>query len=172
MVIARFTRMVSRTLTLVCMPQKSFLRKQARLRMSCRTCTSCTYARSTCFLAGSGASGSYACLTLLALVKVAAAAGDEPTFMDHARASAPWSIATAHLALPPKYGHDNPSVGSHSAQYVSTRSSSSPHSIGGLILKGLGPAAKVNAGEHILKGLVPTTHVDGDWFPTRIEFIV
>ena len=100
------------------------------------------------------------------------AAGDEPTFMDHARASASWFTAIAHLTLPPKYGHDNPSVGGLSTQYDSAQSSSSPHSIGEHILKGLVSASKVNAGDLILKGLVPTTHVGGDWFPKRIEFII
>ena len=39
------------------------------------------------------------------------------------------------------------------------------------IPKGLDPSRFTTA-THILKGLGPSNSVDGDWFPTRIEFIV
>ena len=119
-------------------------------------CPSCTYARSTCFLAGSGASVFTSLrFVLLFAALLSTALGKELASVVTARLSGITPITTAHSTYLRKY---SPLEGS-STQYDSSTPTSTSSSLSSI-------------GSHILKGLDPINYVVGDRLPTRIEFIV
>ena len=161
-----------------------FFRKQSTYCYSCNA--SCT-SQFTCFLAGSGASSRSTSLrvwtqcsrllrVILILVLHAAVAS---TALEQDYVSV---VATPLSVMPITTAHS--SSGIHVGLDPATSPSRSTEDIH--ILKGLDPSlstedahipkgldpSRFTTATHILKGLGPSNSVDGDWFPTRIEFIV